>query len=300
MAEKAKAIDQESMYLPDAAYLTGQHKNQTKIQHEMERIVNSAAPITAEEEEEEDQTTTVFGWEWERMDDKLLDALRKGDMSFVRKVFLPVAEASAAVGHAFAIDIADADNVADQAGRRSWRGVTAGGNSALHIVANFGHLELAELICARDSSLLAAHNAALETPLHCAVRAGADRIVSLFISEARQCEEEVLRATDREGKTALHAAVEEGGHAAVKLLLSADSGLAAIVDDNGVSPLYAAVLSKSLEVVQILIESESPAEGGKQAAGATSAGGVTREASYAGPNRQTALHAAAIVESSGS
>nr|CAD1831060.1 unnamed protein product [Ananas comosus var. bracteatus] len=272
---------------------------------ETERPVDSAAPITKEEEEEEeedeeDHHQTVFGREWERMDDELLDALRRGDERFVRGLFSPATEASVAADHAFAIDLPDADNVDDQAGRRSWRGVTAGGNSALHIAATFGHSELAELICARDSALLAARNAALETPLHCSARAGADRIVSLFISEARRCEEAVLRAMDREGKTALHAAVEGGRAAVARVLVSADPGLAAIVDDNGVSPLYAGVLSKSIEIVQILIESESPAEGGKQAAGTTSAGRVTQEASYAGPNRQTALHAAPIVECFGS
>nr|CAD1833766.1 unnamed protein product [Ananas comosus var. bracteatus] len=160
---------------------------------------------------------------------------------------------------------------------RELAGVTKGGNSALHIAADFGHIELAELICSRDISLLEGRNATLETPLHCAARAGADRIIVFFISKARQLEA-VLRATDQEGKTALHVAAEEGRVAAATELMSALPGLAAIVDDNGVSPLYAAVLSKSLEIVQILIGSRS-------------------EASYAGPNGQTALHAAAIIES---
>nr|CAD1831092.1 unnamed protein product [Ananas comosus var. bracteatus] len=227
------------------------------------------------------------------MDDTVLDKLRQGDEIFIRGLISPESEDHSAI------------NVggADQAGRSSWRGVTAGGNSALHIVATFGHLELAKLICGRDRSLLAARNAAREMPLHCAVRAGADQIVSHFILEARRWEdgrrlEDVLRATDKEGKTALHAAAEEGHAAVARVLVSADPGLAALVDNTGASPLYAAVLSKSLEVVQILIELESPAEGGIQA-GTTSAG-ATQKISYAGPNGQTALHAAAIVQSPGS
>nr|CAD1831068.1 unnamed protein product [Ananas comosus var. bracteatus] len=199
----------------------------------------------------------------QRMDNELLKALKRGDAGTVERFFSREAVSSEAEG-----------------GRRSWWGVTKGGNSALHIAAGFGHFELAKLIYDVDSSLLTVPNAAGETPLHCAARAGADQIVSLFISEARRCEEEVLRATDREGKTALHAAAEEGHAAAARALMSADPVLAAIVDHNGVSPLYAAVLSESLEVVQVLTESRAD-------------GGDAPEASYAGPNGQTALHAAA-------
>ncbi|OAY69882.1 Protein ACCELERATED CELL DEATH 6 [Ananas comosus] len=243
------------------------------------------------------------GSEWElRMDNTLLMALKKGDARTVERFFSRAAVLSSEVAdHALAINLPDADNniVADgEAGRRTWRGVTEGRKTALHVVATFGHFELAKLICTRDSSFLRARNVAGETPLHCAARAGADQIVSLFISVARQQEdrswlEAVLRATDREGKTALQAAAEEGHAAAARVLMSADPGLAAIDDGNGVSPLYAAVLSGSLEAVQILIESESPAEGGQQD-GTTSASRVAPEASYAGPNGQTALHAAAL------
>ncbi|OAY62809.1 Ankyrin-2 [Ananas comosus] len=213
--------------------------------------------------------------EQQRLDYKLLKALQRGDKRTVESFFPQ--EASTA------IDLRGADNnnvIDDGAGRGSSRGVTKGGNSALHIAADFGHIELAELICSRDISLLEGRNATLETPLHCAARAGADQIIEFFISKAHQLGvvEAVLRATDQEGKTALHVAAEEGRVAAATKLMSELPGLAAIVDDNGVSPLYAAVLSKSLEIVQILIGSRS-------------------EASYAGPNGQTALHAAAIIES---
>nr|CAD1831070.1 unnamed protein product [Ananas comosus var. bracteatus] len=217
----------------------------------------------------------------ERMDYDLLKALRRGDEGFVTRFISPQTASSDVADHAVAIGLLDSDDndiVVEAAGRRSsWRGVTTDGNSALHVVADFGHLNLAKLISAADGSLLAARNAAGETPLHCAARAGADRIVSLFISVANQFEA-VLRAKDREGKTALHVAAEEGRAAAARVLTSALPGLAAAIDDKGVSPLYVAVLSGSLEVVQILIVSR-------------------QEASYGGPNGQTALHAAAMIES---
>nr|CAD1831067.1 unnamed protein product [Ananas comosus var. bracteatus] len=192
---------------------------------------------------------TMFEPQREYMDYELLKALQRGDKSTVERFFRQE--------ESTAIDLPDADSVADQAG--------AGVGGEL-------------------PSLLRACNVAGETPLHCAARAGADRIVSLFISEARRCEEEVLRAADREGKTALHASAEEGHAEAARVLMSADPGLAAIVDNNGVSPLYAAVLSKSPELVQVLIESHAD-------------GGDTPEEFYGGPNGQTALHAAAMIES---
>nr|CAD1831091.1 unnamed protein product [Ananas comosus var. bracteatus] len=145
--------------------------------------------------------------ERESIDYDLLKALRRGDEGFVRKFF---AEDSVLGGHAVDVERPDAENVTDGARIcRSWQGVTTGGNSALHIVAGFGHLELAKFICDKDrsllaagarySSLLTARNEARETPLHCAARAGSGRIVSHFISvlaaDSRRSEE-LLRAKD--------------------------------------------------------------------------------------------------------
>ncbi|OAY83061.1 Receptor-interacting serine/threonine-protein kinase 4 [Ananas comosus] len=193
----------------------------------------------------------------ERMDYELLEALRRGDERVVRTFFSQDTESS---------------------------GFTAGRNSALHIVAGCGHLGLVKFICDKESFLLTAHNMAGETPLHCAAWAGADRIVSYFISVAAESHllEQLLLAKDWDGKTALYAAAKEGRVAAARELLSKlPNQQAAAVDKKGVSPLYVAVLSGSLKVVQILIE--SPAD-----------------APYGGPNRQTALHAATMIKNPGS
>nr|CAD1831063.1 unnamed protein product [Ananas comosus var. bracteatus] len=207
------------------------------------------------------------GSKWElRMDNTLLMALKKGDARTVERFFSRAAVLSSEVAdHALAINLPDADNniVADgEAGRRTWRGLPPDG-------AQCGR---------RDAAAL-----------RCEGRGRPDCVPLHFRSkqqEDRSWLEAVLRATDREGKTALHAAAEEGRAAAARVLMSADPGLAAIDDGNGVSPLYAAVLSGSLEAVQILIESESPAEGGQQD-GTTSAGRVAQR--HPTPDRMARL-----------
>nr|CAD1831089.1 unnamed protein product [Ananas comosus var. bracteatus] len=225
-----------------------------------------------EEEEEEEEDQTVFGGEMERMDDELLDALAQELPRSCRRQKLcpPYRGYFRALG-ARAADLCQ-------------RLLPPGGTQC-------GARDTAALCCKVRSRPNC-------VPLYLGippVGGGAARKTALHTEVLRV----TLRATNRVGKTALHVAAEEGHVAVARVLVSADPGLAALVDNSGASPLYAAVLSKSLQVVQILIESESPAEGGKQAAETTSTG-ATQKISYAGPKGRTALHAAAIVQSPGS
>ncbi|XP_073004744.1 uncharacterized protein [Typha latifolia] len=164
------------------------------------------------------------------------------------------------------------------------RGVTIGGNTSLHIVASNGDLELVQLICSRKSSLLVACNQMLETPLHCAARAGHDQIVRHMISSAGGVGgvgvETMLRARKKGGRTALHEAVQNRHLNVARELLSHDRGLAYMLDDDDVSPLYMAVLSGSLALVQEFKQHHLPPVGDSPF--------------YAGPNGQTALHAAVL------
>ncbi|XP_072951022.1 protein ACCELERATED CELL DEATH 6-like [Typha angustifolia] len=165
-------------------------------------------------------------------------------------------------------------------------GVTVGGNTALHIASTHGHLKLAKLICQRESSLLEARNVMLETPLHCAARAGNDKIVSSIISFTRDSNgigvETMLRARNRAGETALHEAARNGHVQVAVELMSADPGLANMVDEQGISPLYLAATAGSVALLCAILPSSS----------------TTTTASFpvscAGPNGQTALHAAAF------
>lgn len=170
---------------------------------------------------------------------------------------------------------------AEQGDQSCLTGVTAQGSSALHIAASHGHLELVEMICTRDVSLIKARNNLLDTPLICAARAGHGDVVDYLIEKAlaeQEAEDPVLRAKNLDGATAMHEAVRNGHVVVLQKLMLKDSGLAAVVDGKGVSPLYSAAASHRADMVDILIR-ESP-------------DGVKSRASYAGPDGQTALHAA--------
>jgi ankyrin repeat protein len=63
--------------------------------------------------------------------------------------------------------------------------------------------------------------------------------------------------------------------------MSADGGLAAVVDGKGFSPLYLAAALGRADMVDVLIAGSPP-------------DGVKSPAYYAGPDGQTALHAAVL------
>ncbi|KAL6908136.1 hypothetical protein ACP4OV_002306 [Aristida adscensionis] len=171
------------------------------------------------------------------------------------------------------------------------KGVTSEGNTALHTAAGRGYLELVRTICDLDASLVGARNNLLDTPLICAARAGHAGVVACLMEHdaaaaaAREgaCagEEPMLRARNSEGATAMHEAIRNGHDAVLRMLMSADDGLAAVVDAKGFSPLYLAVALGRADMVAVLI-------GGSPA-------GVKSPAYYAGPDGQTALHAAVLV-----
>ncbi|CAN6332982.1 unnamed protein product [Urochloa humidicola] len=169
---------------------------------------------------------------------------------------------------------------ADGGDKRCLEGVTAEGSSALHIAASRGHLKLVKMICDQKFSLIKARNNQLDTPLISAARAGHVDVVDYLIKRAlaQQETEHVVRAWNSGGATVVHEAVMNGHASVLKELMSKDTSLAAIVDGHGVSPLYMAIVSNRADMVDLLI-AQSP-DGGKS------------PASYAGPDGQTALHAA--------
>ncbi|RLM98882.1 protein ACCELERATED CELL DEATH 6-like [Panicum miliaceum] len=149
------------------------------------------------------------------------------------------------------------------------RGVTAEGSSALHIAASRGYLTLVVLICTQDTSLIISRNNLLDTPLICAARAGRVDVVNYFIKhEARHPQhvlEEVpvspiLKAWNSGGVTAMHEAIRNGHVSVLRKLVSRDSRLLAVVDGQGVSPLYLAVVSNQDDMVGILIRESSDAQ----------------------------------------
>jgi ankyrin repeat protein len=100
-------------------------------------------------------------------------------------------------------------------------------------------------------------------------------------SGASSGEESMLRARNSEGATAMHEAIRNGHEPVLAKLMAADGGLAAVVDGMGFSPLYLAAALGRADMVDVLIAGSPP-------------DGVKSPAYYAGPDGQTALHAAVL------
>ncbi|RLN30134.1 protein ACCELERATED CELL DEATH 6-like [Panicum miliaceum] len=193
------------------------------------------------------------------MEHRLLKAVATGDTNLLEQVLGSQSSATAEQGEESCL-----------------KGVTAEGSSALHIAASCGYLELVKMVCAQDISLIKARNNMLDTPLICAARAGHVDVAD-YLMECAMDEQEGLRARNLDGETAMHEAVRNGHLPVLQGLMSRDSGLAAVVDENGVSPLYLAVASNRSDMVKVLI------------------GEPLNDVSYSGPDGQTALHAAVYV-----
>jgi hypothetical protein len=176
--------------------------------------------------------------------------------------------------------------VAGHGGRCTAHEVTAERNTVLHIAAGQGHGGLVAELCYSYSSLLSAVNRALDTPLHSAARAGhADAVETIVRSARANVEEDALRGIlhgkNEAGDTALHVAARHGHLAAVETLVKLAPELVAETNGAGVSALYLAVMSGSVDAVRAIVVSVSHGD-----------------ASAAGTDSQNALHAA-VLQSSG-
>ena len=143
------------------------------------------------------------------------------------------------------------------------------------MAAEQGHHELIREIYLRfgDQGLLSLQNSALDTPMHCAARAGHARAVAVLVELTRDRGENILGCKNEAGDTALHLAARHGHGATVEVLVSAAAEPAAELNNAGVSPLYLAVISGSVPAVRAIITK-------------------CKDASSAGPSSQNALHAA--------
>jgi Ankyrin repeats (3 copies) len=172
------------------------------------------------------------------------------------------------------------------------RGVSIGDNIVLHIVATsssdlirqrpeIDYLRFADEVYNKRRSLLMARNKLMETPLHCAVKAGNYKMVSRMLSfaerEHQTGEETLLKEKNIHGETALHEAVRIGHRDIVNKLIIIEPSLMGTVDAYGVSPLYLATMSmNALDIIRMFTR-ELPSM-----------------VSCAGPKGQTALHAAVL------
>jgi ankyrin repeat protein len=158
------------------------------------------------------------------------------------------------------------------------KGVTAEGDTALHVVATHGEsMQFSSCACiinTRDQGLLFVVNKKGDTPLHCAARAGRCQMVSCLIDLAGSNRvHELLRKENVLKETALHDAVRIGNKHIVETLLKADPELANY-PRQGTSPLYLAILLER-DVLARTLHNKS-----------------NGNLSYNGPHGQNALHAA--------
>ncbi|CAL4982045.1 unnamed protein product [Urochloa decumbens] len=161
--------------------------------------------------------------------------------------------------------------------------VTSERNTVLHVAAEQGHNELIRELYLRfreQAGLLLSHqNSALDTPLHCAARAGHVRAVEVIVQlAATDRGENIMGCKNEAGDTALHLAARYGHGDAVEALVSAALEPAAEPNHAGVSPLYLAVMSGSVQAVRAITTS-------------------CKDASSLGPGSQNALHAAVFQSS---
>ncbi|CAN6347147.1 unnamed protein product [Urochloa humidicola] len=123
-------------------------------------------------------------------------------------------------------------------------------DSALHVVAAAGdseeYLKCARMIYNKAKHLLDAANKKEETPLHRAASAGNLDMVSCLIEMARENNhgdtwvKELLRKKNNSGETVLHGAIRSDNFNLMKMLISEDSELACLPNDD-TSPLYLAI-----------------------------------------------------------
>ncbi|KAL6656663.1 hypothetical protein ACP70R_004443 [Stipagrostis hirtigluma subsp. patula] len=185
--------------------------------------------------------------------------------------------------------------LAEPAGPDLEAAATAGGNTLLHVAAEGAHAELTSFLLRRAPSLLDSRNAALDTPLHLAARAGAHKVVALLVAASSSSSSSssagasslraLTRATNRRGETALHDAVRGGHEAAARALATADPGLVALCGGAGESPLYMAAAAGSLGIVRVLLRTYRNAEEQED---------VPVLGSCTGPGCRTVLHAAVL------
>ncbi|KAF7009964.1 hypothetical protein CFC21_024444, partial [Triticum aestivum] len=184
---------------------------------------------------------------------------------------------------------------------RLLQGMAPDGDRVLHIAARLEDVELVRAISVTERWLNAvdatAKNNREETALHCAAATGNVDMIGALLALLAEPEHDdrtrqLLREQKDNGETCLHEAVRCGKEDAVRILVQEDArvvlgpndgrALVKITDEQGVSALYLATKLRQLEIVQLLTKEQEPA-------------GTYPAASYDGPGRKTALHAAVLL-----
>ncbi|GKU96481.1 hypothetical protein SLEP1_g9710 [Rubroshorea leprosula] len=158
--------------------------------------------------------------------------------------------------------------------------VTPGGNSLLHIAARFGSKGVARWLAQQLPHLIVQKNYIGDTALHSAAKAGkveTTEVLLQFCTNPAACSTDsvtdLLRMKNLEGNTALNEAVihynfasnnvgmEINYRAVIQSMVFADPKLAYIANSEGKSPLYLAIETTNLKILQCLLEYPLPTAG---------------------------------------
>ncbi|KAG2397212.1 uncharacterized protein HKW66_Vig0145520 [Vigna angularis] len=146
--------------------------------------------------------------------------------------------------------------------------VTWAGDSLLHVAADFGSEQIAELISCQFPELLTRRNVRGDTPLHVAVRSKNSTIVKLVLSQYAiekskhdgLKDKEITRETNEYGNTPLHEAVYSDHFGVVEEILHADEPVAHYLNKSRSSPLFLSVMSPDLKILNLLLQIPFPAD----------------------------------------
>lgn len=122
------------------------------------------------------------------------------------------------------------------------------GNTALHVAASEGNLNIVEIIIKADKRTLYAQDKAGFTPLHEAVQNNQIEIVKHIIG----VDIKTLLKQDKTGQMPLHIAIITANNKMVELIISADKKTIYIKDKNGLTPLHLAATFDNSYVAELI------------------------------------------------
>ncbi|XP_030958766.1 ankyrin repeat-containing protein At5g02620-like [Quercus lobata] len=140
-------------------------------------------------------------------------------------------------------------------------------NTVLHLAVNFENKVIAEKILESDQRLLYKTNNKGDTALHIAARFGYMEMVELLIKYRKQDVEQgmnLLRKQNSEEDTALHVAVRKGEKKNVKLLIDEDPTLALMTNKAEESPLFLAVDREFYDIALEILKLEKCSPEGRK------------------------------------
>ena len=167
--------------------------------------------------------------------------------------------------------------------------LTPASNTVLHVACQHGSNKcVQEILECADESLLLQTNSRGETALHLAARQGHFDTVETLISKAKSSDQQpndlentttvlqkLIRASNVEFETALHAAVRYNHEKVVELLVKEDPGYTYPRNKFDETPLYLAAVRGYDGVTQVILDN-------------------CKLPTFGGPHGRTALHATAM------